>query len=74
MAFRGGAWAPVGGFAGVSFGAVQSTSLALEASGTPWLAYSDTLNGDRAVVKQLGWGPPRWVGGLGGRREEACLE
>lgn len=58
--FQAGAWRPVGGFAGVSAGATTYTSLALAADGTPWLAYSDSLNNKRAVVKRLGQGPSRW--------------
>lgn len=59
MAFSGGAWTVVS-FTGVSPGAVDFISLAISSqSGMPWLAYSDATNGNRAVVKQRGWGPPR---------------
>lgn len=59
--FQGGAWRPVGGFAGVSAGATAYTGLALAADGTPWLAYSDAFGDKHTVVKQLGWGPQRCV-------------
>jgi hypothetical protein len=59
MTFSGGAWAVVS-FVGVPPGAVSFTSVAIDPlSSVPWLAYADAANGNRAVVKKQGWGPPR---------------
>ena len=68
MKFNGSSWELVGS-AGFSAGYVEHISLALDASGTPYVAYSDIDNnsGKASVMKFTGNGTTGWelVGSAG---------
>ncbi len=72
MKYNGSSWVVVG-TPGITPGAVNSLSLAIDGSGTPYLAYSDGTNSNKlTVVKYNG---SSWVGvGSGGISSSAAVD
>ena len=52
MKYSGGSWRVVG-TAGFSTGMAPWTSLAIDSTGTPCVAYADDGNGDKAAVMRF---------------------